>query len=164
MRRFPLYWTLLPLVAACPHLASAQAMVENALGAGRAATSAAPMKGIGGALNNLEKTLNKNLNGPAVSAPPRTSTTPVNSLEGAKLATLTVAPPAVHYDDPNLIKTGVAYGDLVRQFGPATLEITTGPITKTLSYVSRGAVFQVDLIEGKVSQIEDVTHGTIVGN
>ncbi len=74
MRRFPLFWTFLPLLALCPYAASAQAMVENALGAGRAATSAAPMKGIGGTLNNLEKSLNKTLG--VAETPAETRTAP----------------------------------------------------------------------------------------
>ncbi len=140
-------------------------MVENALGAGRAATSAAPMKGIGGTLNNLEKTLNKTL-GVAGTAPatlPAPATRTAAPSQSVRTATLTVPvaiAPAVHYEDPKLIAPGTAYDELLRRFGPGAMEITTGLNTKTLSYVNREATLQVDVLDGKVSVIQDITHGT----
>jgi hypothetical protein len=169
MKRFPLFWTFRPLLALYPHAASAQAMVENALGAGRAATSTAPMKGIGGTLNNLEKTLNKTLNGaetaPATLSAPETRTTaPAQNVRTATLAAPVAMAPAVHYEDPKLIVPGTAYNELLRRFGPAALEITTSSDAKTLSYMSREGSLQVELIDGKVSEIQDITHGTILKN
>lgn len=153
MRRFPLFCTLMPLLAAVPCVASAQAMVENALGAGRAAVSTAPMQGlsksIGGVMGNLEKTLNKSLSSPEFQ--------PAAPVRMAQLAVVAAPAPVVHYDDPKLIETGTVYGELVQRFGPAAVEITTGPAAKTLSYVSREGAYQVEVSDGKVTSIVAVT-------
>jgi hypothetical protein len=149
MRRFPLFWTLVPLLAASQGVASAQAMVENALLTGRSAASTAPVQGIGSALGNLEKTLQKSL-GSADSRP----APPVVIVSAA--AVVAPAAPAVRYQDPKSIETGTVYDELIRRFGPAALEITTGPLTKTLSYVSRTGAFQVEMREDKVISIVDV--------
>lgn len=147
MKRFPLFWALLPIMATTASVASAQAMVENALGAGRAATSAAPMRGlgssIGGAIGGLEKTLKKSLDSTDLrpAAPARTVTALV----------ITPVTPARTYENPNQIETGTAYDELVKRFGPASLEITTGPLTKTLSYVNREGAVQVELRDGRVT-------------
>jgi hypothetical protein len=144
MRRFPLFWTLLPLLAGCQGVASAQAMVENAMGASRAATSAAPMSGV---TKSLEKTLKKGL-------PAAPASQPAVRVQTASVATIIMpAAPVVHYDDPKGIETGTAYDELVKRFGPASLEITTGPLTKTMSYAGSEGVYQVDLREGKVSSM-----------
>ena len=141
-----MFWSILSLLVAGQGIASAQAMVENALGAGRAATTAAPMKGIGGALNNLEKTLNKSLN--SSEPAPATST-----VETVRVTPPVVTMAVIHYDEPKLIETGMVYPDLLKRFGPATLAITTGLTTKTLSYLSREGTFQVELIDEKVTSI-----------
>ena len=165
MRQIPLFWTLLGVLAAGQGIASAQAMVENAMGAARAATTAAPAKGIAGALNNMEKTLNKSLNGTSESAP---AARPKAAGRSAAVATVAppVAPPppAVHYEDPEKIGNGMAYGDVVKRFGPAELEIITGMNTKSLSYRGHAAVFQIEVVDGKVASISDLTNGTIVKN
>ncbi len=114
------------------------------------------MKGIGGTLNNLEKTLNKTLAG--------TETAPSTSVRSATLTAPVASAPAVHYEDPKLIVPGTAYGELLRRFGPATMEITTSLNTRTLSYINREATLQVDVLDGKVSVIQDLTHGTILKN
>ncbi len=124
MKRFPLFWTILSLLVASQGIASAQAMVENALGAGRAATSTAPMKGIGGALNNLEKTLNKSLNG-TESAPAAPATHTASTIETVHVTPAVVTSPVLHYEEPKQIETGMLYPDLLKRFGPAALEITT---------------------------------------
>ncbi len=163
MRQLPLLCTLLGVLAAGQGAASAQAMVENAMGAGRAATTATPAKGIAGALNNLEKSLNKSLNGTSESAPAARS-----KAAGRSAAVATVAappappPPVVHYEDPEKIEAGMAYGDMVKRFGPAELEIITAMNTKSLSYRGHAAVFQIEVVDGKVSSVYDLTNGTIV--
>ena len=63
-----------------------------------------------------------------------------------------------------MIAPGTAYDELLRRFGPGALEITTGLNTKTVSYMNREAILEVQLVDGKVSQIQDITHGTILKN
>ena len=146
MKRIPVLLLAAAAFCLCQGVASAQAMVENALGAGRAATSTAPMSGLGksvsGIAGGLEKTLNKGV-----------TITETRSSGPVKTALVVPPPPPapeVHYDDPHQIESGILYDELVRRFGPATLEITTSPLTKTLSYVNRTGAIQVEVREGKV--------------
>jgi hypothetical protein len=160
---------LLPLLAASQGVASAQAMVENALLTGHSATATAPMqglsKGIAGALGNLEKTLQKSLDSPDFqpAAPVRTARAAAGpgvaaapGLSASTAISAVMFVPVVHYENPKQIETGIVYDELVRRFGPAALEITTGPLTKTLSYMSREGPLQVDLSDGKVTSIVDM--------
>jgi hypothetical protein len=149
MKRIPVICAAAAIFCVCQGVASAQAMVENALGAGRAATSTAPMSGlgksVGGIAGGLEKTLKKGVSAPEVR--------PMGPVVTARMAPTPVAVPAVHYDDPRKIESGIPYDELLRRFGPATLEITTSPLTKTLSYVHREGAIQVEMREGKVTSM-----------
>lgn len=157
MTRFPAVLLASAMFCLCQRVASAQAMVENALGAGRAATSAAPMSGLGksisGVTEKLGKTLEKEASTtPAVSTTPARRTTAARPPVPVKTAAATPAPakPEVRYDDPKHIESGIPYDELVRRFGPATLEITTSSTDKTLSYVSRAGTVDVEVREGTV--------------
>jgi hypothetical protein len=149
MKRIPVICATAAVFCVCQGVASAQAMVENALGAGRAATSTAPMSGlgksVGGIAGGLEKTLKKGTSSPAAH--------PMGPLVTARVAPTAVVVPEVHYDDPRTIESGIPYDELLRKFGPATLEITTSPLTKTLSYVHREGAIQVEMREGKVTSM-----------
>lgn len=151
MRRFCLFCALATLPVGFQGIASAQAMVENALGAGRAAVSSGPMQGLGksfsGAFGNLEKTLKKSLNS--------TDFQPTAPVQTAR-TTITLRP-AVHYEDAQQIETGTQYDELLRRFGPASLEITTSPVAKTLSYMSHSGPIQVEVRDGKVSSIAEAS-------
>lgn len=164
MKRYPLFWTLLALAISAQGTASAQAMVENAMGAGRAATMTAPAKGIGGALNNLEKTLNKTVGATEESTPPASPKPAARTAASAPAAAAPAPAPVVHYEDAAQIETGLVYSVVVKRYGPPALEITTGTNTKTLSYRSRASILQIELLDGKVTSVFDVTNGTMIRN
>ena len=168
MRRISFVWTVLGLLAAGGSALRAQAMVENAMGTGRAATMTAPAKGLGGALNNLEKTLQQTLNGtePAPATPAATPAAPAPrpAPSRARRAARAAAPPvpapvvpAVHYEDAQGIEAGMAYADVVRRFGPAELEITTGLNRKIMAYRAGGAALQIELVDGTVASVDGPT-------
>ncbi len=138
------------------------------MGAGRAATMTAPAKGLGGALNNLEKTLQQTLNGtepsPAAArsspAAPAPRPAPAHARRAVRTAAAPVpAPivPEVHYENAQGIETGMLYADVVRRFGPAELEITTGLSRKILAYRDGAAALQVELVDGTVASIDGRT-------
>jgi hypothetical protein len=54
------------------------------------------------------------------------------------------------YEDPRHIETGIGYEELVRRFGPPSMEVTTRPDRRTLSYAAREGAVTVDLEDEKV--------------
>ena len=142
--------------------AMGQATVEYGLGTGRAATTAAPVKGIGKAMSGLAGSLEKAVKAgqqgsdaqptaataakPAAKSPSSTAKTPSPSIN-------TPPPPAPNWEDPNGISTGLSYGELVRRFGPPALEIT-GVAGRSLTYSGKDGTFQLEVQDGKVASIE----------
>lgn len=59
---------------------------------------------------------------------------------------------AIH-EDPSGIKPGLGYEELIRRFGPASFEVSTGPGTKTLAYQGKEGDVDVELLDGKVSKV-----------
>ena len=129
------------LLGAAPISAHAQAAAETALGVGRAATMAAPLKNagkrIGAVLDNAGKSMEtrrdraSSPNASAVALPPAPQ------------------PLKVAYEAPIGIKTGMDYEEVLRRFGPPPLMLTTAPGSKTLCY---GSV-DVEVREGKVVSV-----------
>ena len=154
------------LFIALPAAMAAQAMVENAMGVSRAATSAAPAKkageAIGAVLGGLGRTLE--------SADPETASskaTPAKATPAkATLAKPTPARPAsaqsaaetrtdeVTFEDPSGIQKGMEYAEMVRRFGPPSLTLTTGPGEETLSYARKNATVGVTVRNGKVASVQ----------
>ena len=165
MRTFVLtVLSFLPVVAVCP-VAIGQAVTEYGLGAGRAATSAAPARNaasaIAGALENLSKAAG--VDSSAASSQPspsnpessrvtartarrRTQTKSSKSIEPA-----TVPAPAPVYEDPRLIQAGMEYDEMVRRFGPPSMMVTAAPGVSTLWYSGRETSYQVEVKDGKVA-------------
>jgi hypothetical protein len=142
--------TALPMWLLTTTPAHAQAAVEAGLGAGRAATSAAPAKGIGKAMSGLAGKLGETLKaGQPTSGASTTVTTVAVSSPSAKDA----PKPAANWEDPSGIEPGLSYADLVRRFGPPTLEIT-GEGGKSLTYARKSGAFQLEIRDDKVSSID----------
>jgi hypothetical protein len=149
------------LFIALPAAMAAQAMVENAMGVSRAATSAAPAKkageAIGAVLGGLGRTLE--------SADPETASSKATPAK-ATLAKPTPARPAsaqsaaetrtdeVTFEDPSGIQKGMEYAEMVRRFGPPSLTLTTGPGEETLSYARKNATVGVTVRNGKVASVQ----------
>ena len=126
-------------------IASAQATVEYGLGAARAATTTAPAAGIGKALSGLAGKLDGTTKAPQPDSAARPSATPPGTPG-------TAAPPAKKWEDPSAIETGLAYDELLRRFGPPSLEIT-GETGKMLTYSSRDGAFHIGVEDGQVTSI-----------
>jgi hypothetical protein len=128
-------------------------------GAAAAAAAVGTSKGAGGMLNGLDKAL-KSLTGPA--APKTGNASPAKPPTAApKAAAQTTTaptqpekvappPPAPTFEDPSGIKVGLAYDELLRRFGPPSLEILTGPGTRSLDYSTKEGGIRVECLDGKV--------------
>lgn len=111
--------------------AAGQAMVGYGLGAARAVTSIAPAQGIGKALERPAKRL-------------QTITRSADS------TVFTRAQLAAHYEDPAKIEAGISYTDLLRRFGPPTLQITGDDGVRTLTYLAKSCHLQLVVRDDKV--------------
>ena len=134
--------------AACLGALHAQATVEYGLGAGRAATTAAPAKDLGksiaGVLGSLDKTL-KN----AKSSAETLSITAGSSGAEAKPA----APPKI-YEDIKKAEVGTDYDTLISRFGPASLEAAGEDGAKKLTYSGKDGTTRIEVKDGKVTAID----------
>src|ERR1017187_9923614 len=141
--------------------AAGQAMVEYSLGAARAATTAAPAKGIGDAIGGLAGSLDK-----AVKAwqqdsdgKPAAATTTETAVRNTSRAVKTSRsahispPPASNREDPSGIQAGLNYGEMVRRFGPPALEISDD-VGRSLTYSGKTGAFQIEVRDEKVTSIE----------
>jgi hypothetical protein len=54
------------------------------------------------------------------------------------------------YEDPRHIEAGIGYEELIHRFGPPSMEVTTRPGRRTLSYAAREGAVTVDLEDEKV--------------
>jgi hypothetical protein len=59
---------------------------------------------------------------------------------------------AIH-EDPSRIQAGLGYEEVIRRFGPASFEVSTGPGTKTLAYPSKDGGIDVELLDGRVTKV-----------
>ena len=128
----------------------AQATVEAGLGAARAATSTAPAKGIGKAISGLAGKLGETVKAGQQTSGAASTVTTVTMLSPAPQDALK---PVATWEDPNGIEPGLSYADLVRRFGPPALEIT-GETGKSLTYTAKGAMIQLEVLDGKVTSVD----------
>jgi len=126
-----------------------QTAVEAGFGASHAATTAAPVQGLGKAIGALLNGLDKTLK----------SGQPANESAGAATPAVIVSPEKMAapkagvrtYWDPKPIQAGLAYDDLLQQAGPPVLELTTAPGRKSLMYLAKdGAITRIDMLDGRV--------------
>jgi hypothetical protein len=130
----------------------AQAMVENALGAGRAATTTAPAAGIGKSVNGMAGALDNVLKGAtgADSSTPAVQNVHSTSTRAPELPTPKLG---AKYEDALKIEAGMAYDDVIRRFGPPSLQFTEGE-SISLNYRSKEGPVRVELQSGKVSSVD----------
>ena len=141
--------------------AAGQTAVEYGAGAARAATTAGPAKKISGVFSNLDKALKSTMDqatpkdgaaGAAARSPAAKRKTAAKTIPPpAPPEKVTPPPPARTYEDPAGIQAGLAYDELLARFGPPSMEFATGPAAKTLSYLTKGGVVQVECVAGKVT-------------
>ena len=140
-----------------PGTAAGQAAVEAGLGAARAATTAAPASGVGKAIGGLAGSLDKALKAgqqgsdrqpaAAATAGPAAKTAPASAHAAAS-----PPPPAPKWEDPSGIETGLGYQELVRRFGPPSLEIS-GEMGRSLTYSGKSGAFHLDVQDDRVTSI-----------
>ncbi len=116
--------------------AAGQSMVGYGLGAARAATTAAPAASLGKVIAKPWKTLET----VSKTAPSRSAAIP--------------AKPVVHYEEPGKIEDGISYSDLLKRFGPPTLQITGDDGARTLTYLGKGGNAELVVRDGKVGSVD----------
>jgi hypothetical protein len=140
----------------CARPVAAQALVEFALGAGRAATSTAPAGRAAGSMSGIAAGLDKALKSagydPAATAGSTSKYAPPKAASAKAFVGPKLPPPV--YEDPLGIQTGLAYDEVLRRFGPPAIEFGTGPSTRTLSYPMKSGVVQVECEGGKVASVD----------
>ena len=145
-----------PLLAALCPIAAAQAVVEYGLGAGRAATTTAPARSLGKQIGGVFDSLNKAVKAGEDQAAPAGNSSAASKRStaavpaGKKTASTAVPPAAPTYEDPRHIQAGAGYEEMVRRFGPPSMEITTGPGGRTVSYAAREGTVAVEVENDKV--------------
>lgn len=137
-----------------------QAAVEYGLGVGRAATSTAPAKGlgksVGAVMGNLDKALKAGQETSNSGSPAATRfvgpVAPAAARPKDAAAAPTAAPvvPAPTYEDPRTIQVGLASDELIRRFGPPSLEVTGASSRRLLTYSGKEGVIELQLQDGKV--------------
>jgi hypothetical protein len=147
------------LLAGIPAAAWSQAVVEYGLGAAAAGTAGAGNKagrGIGGVFSNLGKTLNSATGSQAGAAAATTGSTQTTAAKAqAKAATAKAAPtkPAVVYEDPAGIETGIEQAELLTRFGEPAMKVTSGAASESLLYESKDRSVDVEMRSGKVYSV-----------
>jgi hypothetical protein len=152
------------LLVVLPGLVAAQATVEYATSASRAATTAAPAqkagKAVAGALDNLTRTLQTPENSKpaargAATAPSRSRKASLTS-EAAKpqVGSGATEPNAdLAFEDPSGIKESMEYDEILRRFGPPSLKMTTAPGEETLCYARKDLMVDVMVRNGKITNV-----------
>jgi len=136
--------------------ARAQAVTEYSSMASKSATVGRRAnnisKSIGGVWGNLDKTI-KSQDPGSSGASQGTSqgrTSPRTPVRSRRRNTRTAA---ANHEDPSRIQTGLGYEEVIRRFGPASFEVSTGPGTKTLAYPSKDGGIDVELLDGRVTRV-----------
>ena len=109
-------------------------------------------KEIGGVWGSLDRTIKSQDHGSSQAiSPGRTvQRTPVQSRRRKSPRTRSAATTS---EDPSRIQPGLGYEEVIRRFGPAAFEVSTGPGTKTLAYPGKNAGIDVELLDGKVTKV-----------
>lgn len=149
------------LLLVLPATLAAQAAVEYAAGAARAAGAAAPAqkvgKSISGAFDNVNRALqNAQKTAPASTkaAAARTAAPTSAAVQPVSVAPPPVPKPEVVYEDPSGIQEGMDYAEVTKRFGPPALTVTAGPGQETLCYARKDTSYDVTVRGGKVASIQ----------
>lgn len=146
---------LLLVLVALPIGAAAQTAVEAGLAAGRSATMAAPARSAGksmaGAWGSLDGTLKA---GQSNADSGKTSSSPASPTGPAAKDAKKPPAPAPVYEDPNKIQAGLAYEELLKRFGPPSMEITVESGKKSLGYTAKDGSIQLEVEGGKVTSVD----------
>ena len=137
------------MLAVCGGTASGQSMVGYGLGAASASTAAAPARGAGKAMSKAWENAGKTAKSGDLEPAGRTSRSAARRVE-----TKTTAAPPVNYEDPGKIEEGITYAELIRRFGPPSMQITGEDGGRTLTYLGKGDHAELVVKDGKVGSVE----------
>ncbi|HEV3200564.1 MAG TPA: hypothetical protein VGZ73_21830 [Bryobacteraceae bacterium] len=156
MRRSRGVWVPFAMLFGLEGILAGQAMMEHALGAGRAATSLAPAQGMknaaAGVVVMLDKMKKTGQESSGSGSPVASSVIEPAQTGAGKQATVNAPPPAPAkiYEDPRGIQAGMANDELIRRFGPPTIEVTGASGGRILTYSGKNAMIQLELRNQKV--------------
>ena len=136
----------------CPAPVHAQAAAEFGAAAGNAAGMSGAASGIGKALSGLAGTQDKTVKSESTPAPSSSTTTRKSPAKRPAVSRAKAAAPAKTYEDPKNLAVGLTYTDMVRRFGPASMEFATAT-GKSLTYASKEGMTQVEIRDGAVASI-----------
>jgi hypothetical protein len=146
------------LLAALSSGLAAQAVVEAAAGATRAATTAIPAdkagKSIGSAFDKLGSALQNS--GKAKPTSSSAAAPPTSATGNAAVKSVPAGPapkPDVTFEDPSGIQEGMEYADVMKRFGPPSL-LMSGPDQETLCYSQNDKNVDVTVRNGKVMSVQ----------
>ena len=153
------------LLLVLPGLVAAQATVEYATGAARAATTAAPAqkagKAIAGAFSNLNRVLQNADNAEPAA---QRATTPQSRRPKEPVKSSALKPQSdsgaiqpkeeTSFEDPSGIQEAMEYGEILHRFGPPSLKLTTGSGEETLNYTRKDVAVNAILRNGKVTNVQ----------
>lgn len=155
-------WALILSLSGLPPFLAGQATVEHATISGAAAVAGSAQnaaKAIGGALKNLDGTLDTaGKKRPSASAPSRSrvARTQVPVSSPAKQQSAAPSQTAKIYEDPAGIKAGMAGDELLRRFGEPSMKITSDSGEQTWYYSRKdgGGQTQVRVLGGQVLSVD----------
>lgn len=153
MKLFPLIGISLSMLSLSGGRASAQAVTEYGSMASKSAGVAKRADGITSEIGGIWKSLDKTIKGSqehTASSPARSGSTAQHTRLRTQKPARTV--PAVH-EEPSGIQPGIGYDELIRRFGPAAFEVTTGPRTRSLAYPDKRGDITVELFDEKVVRV-----------
>jgi len=137
------------LPAAFCTAAAAQAVTEYGSMAGKSATVGKRANSISDHIGGVWGSLDKTITGSQEHSPSPSHTTQRASRPAKRRARTAVAT----HEDPSRIVPGLAYEDLIRRFGPAAYEVTSGPRTRTVVYPGKSGDINVELLDNKVARV-----------
>ncbi|HWB85839.1 MAG TPA: hypothetical protein VG675_16980 [Bryobacteraceae bacterium] len=154
--------SLLLMLLCCGTLL-AQSAVEYGLGAGRAATTTSPARGIGSSMSGIWSNVGKTIDsGQSNSTGSATTVTPSHTAKSARTKAGSKRAPAtaVAYEDASSIRAGMTYEELTKRFGPPSMSVTSGPGRKTLRYSGKRGQTELELQDGKVVSVNTTEANT----
>jgi hypothetical protein len=128
--------------------AAAQSMVGYGLGAAGASTATAPARGIGKTMGKAWENTGKTVKSETPGTVSRRSRSTRTSTESKAKAA-----PLVNYEDPGKIEAGLTYADLIRRFGPPSMQITAEDGACTLTYLGKGVQAELVVKDSKVGSV-----------
>jgi hypothetical protein len=144
----PQAWISLALLAAFSGGARAQALAEYARSERRSAKAGTraenASRGAGDVWSRLDQMIKS---GTGSSRAPSTGTTRRTHVRSRR-HTATKS-----YEDPNQIRSGMGYEEVVRRFGPPYYGVSTGPDTRTLEYLGKDGGLDIELQGDKVTKV-----------